>query len=173
MNKLQKYFNYRQALIDQYAKGDMTKKEYLKKNLDAVLSLNIAPFKNIDTVEKALFNYQYYNAMAKEAKIDAAYASNSEYAYCLREKADYYYSKKDAATLKILRLLDFKGINAYFINVKSKYLKGKLFEIVLLEHNMILHSSNSVILNQLRNECIFDEHTKKSVIDSYINQKYY
>ncbi len=56
LNALQKYFNYRQALIDQYIKGDMSKREYLERNLDAVLSLNIKPFKNADTVDKALFN---------------------------------------------------------------------------------------------------------------------
>lgn len=174
VNMLQKYFNYRQGLIDQYVKGDMTKNEYLKKNLEAVLSLNISPFKNADTVDKALFNYQYYNAMAKDAKIEASYAVNKEYAYTLREKADYFYSKKDNATLKILKLLDFKGVEAYFISVKSKYLKGKLFEIVLKEYyNMILHSSSPVILNILREERAFDEHTKKSLIDGYINQRYY
>lgn len=173
MNKLQKYFSYRQSLIDQYVKGDMTKKEYLRENLDAVLSLNIQPFKNADTVDKALFNYQYYNAMAKDAKIEASYAVNKEYAQALREKANYFYSKKDSATMKVLRLLDFKGVSAYFIKVRSKYFKGRLYEIVLEEQNMILHSSSIAVLNMLRQEGVFDEHTKKSLIDGYINQKYY
>lgn len=151
----------------------MTKNEYLRENLNAVLSLNIPPFKNIDTVDKALFNYQYYNAMAKDAKVEASLAVNKEYAISFQEKADYFYSKKDNATLKVLNLLDFKGITAYFISVKAKYLKGKLFEIVLEDYNMILHSANPVILNILRDEYVFDEHTRKSLIDGYINQKYY
>ena len=63
MNAIQKYFKYRQSLIDQYAKGDMTKREYLQKNYEAVVYGDIGPFRNMDTVEKALFNYQYYNAL--------------------------------------------------------------------------------------------------------------
>ena len=68
MNQIQKYFRYRQSLIDQYKKGDMTKREYLQMNYDAVINNGINPFKNIDTVEKALYNYQYYNALAKQMK---------------------------------------------------------------------------------------------------------
>ena len=63
MNAIQKYFKYRQSLIDQYTKGDMTKREYLRKNYEAVVYGDIGPFRNMDTVEKALFNYQYYNAL--------------------------------------------------------------------------------------------------------------
>lgn len=154
-----KYFRYRQSLIDQYIKGDMTKGEYLMENLDAVLSLNIKPFRNIDTVEKGLFNYQYYNAFAKEAKMNS-------------EKADYYYNKKDYATLKVLELLDFKNVKAYPIKVRSKYLKGKLFEIVLVEHNMILHSTSELILKRLKDEYVFENEVRQSLIDGYINQKY-
>ena len=71
MNALQQYFNYRQALIDQYLKGDMTKREYLAQNFNAVLSLKDSPFKYVDSVDKGLFNYQFYNAMAKQAKSEA------------------------------------------------------------------------------------------------------
>ena len=65
MNALQKYFVYRQSLIDQYIKGDMSKREYLDRNFDAVLALNIKPFKNVDSVDKGLFNYQYYNGKGR------------------------------------------------------------------------------------------------------------
>ncbi len=68
MNAIQKYFRYRQNLIDQYMKGDMTKREYLQKNYEAVVYGDIGPFTNTDSVEKALFNYQDYNALAKEQK---------------------------------------------------------------------------------------------------------
>ena len=43
MNAIQKYFKYRQSLIDQYAKGDMTKREYLQKNYEAVVYGDIGP----------------------------------------------------------------------------------------------------------------------------------
>ena len=169
MNALKKYFNYRQALIDQYIKGDMTKREYLDKNLDAVLSLNIKPFKNVDTVDKALFNYQYYNAMAKDCKM-CAYGDEE---YLFNEQTDYYYAQKDRATMRVLQLLDYCGICAYHISVRSKELKGKLFEIVLNEYNnVILHSTNEVIKKRLIEEGCFESGTKKSLIDYYINHRY-
>lgn len=173
MNALQKYFNYRQALIDQYIKGDMTKREYLERNLDAVLALNIKPFKNVDTVDKALFNYQYYNAMAKDAKINTYSYTDREMEKILYEKSNYYYNKKDRATLRVLELLDYRNVQAYFIKVRSKYLKNKLFEIILEDNNnMVLHSSNEFILKRLKEEMVFSEGVKRSVIDNYINQKY-
>ena len=119
MNAIQKYFKYRQSLIDQYAKGDMTKREYLQKNYEAVVYGDIGPFRNMDTVEKALFNYQYYNALAKENKTisttrDMDYELKRDYL----EKSNYYYSRKDRATLTALRMLDFRGVVAYFVKVR-------------------------------------------------------
>ena len=171
MNKLEKYFAYRQALIDQYMKGDMTKREYLIKNLDAVLALNISPFKHVDNVDKGLFNYQYYNALAKDASMQAK-ASDDETAFIYNEKASYYYSQKDRATMKVLELLDFSGVEAYFIKVRSRELKHKLFEILITEKQMVLHSMNEAIKNRLSIEGVFTEGTRKSVIDGYINHRY-
>lgn len=172
MNAIQKYFRYRQSLIDQYVKGDMTKREYLQKNYDAVINSNIKPFQNTDTVEKALYNYQYFNALAKQMKSISEDFKDYEMKQVYMEKSDYYYSKKDKATNKILRMLDFRGVEAYFVKVKSKNLKGKLFEIVLLDYNVILHSTNDIILNLLKQEEVFYEQTRQSLIDEYINHKY-
>ena len=68
--------------------------------------------------------------------------------------------------------MDYKGVEAYLINVHSKELKGKLFEIILTDYNMILHSTNTLILKNLREEGVFSETVKKSLIDGYINQRY-
>lgn len=173
MNAIQKYFKYRQSLIDQYDKGDMTKREYLRKNYEAVVYGNIGPFRNMDTLEKALFNYQYFNALAKENKTisttrDMDYELQADY----REKSNYYYSKKDKATLQVLRMLDYRGVEAYFVKVKSKFLKGKLFEIVIAEEDIILHSTSPLILRCLREEGVFQEVSKKSLIDDYVNHRY-
>jgi hypothetical protein len=172
LNKLEKYFVYRQGLIDQYIKGDMTKFEYLERNLDAVLGLNIKPFQSIDTVEKGLFNYQYYNAMAKEAKVKSGAFIDYELKKEVMEQANYYYQKKDKATLEVLKILGFNNVSAYFIHVRSKFLKGRLFEIIINKYEMVLHSKSELILSRLREERVFDEGTKISVIDGYINQKY-
>jgi hypothetical protein len=163
---------YRQGLIDQYIKGDMSKREYLNRNFDAVLALNIKPFKNVDSVDKGLFNYQYYNAMAKDAYMDAYCMEDREVGRLYNEKSNYYYGKKDKATMRVLELKDFRGVRAYLIKVKSKELKNKLIEIVLEDYNMILHSTSSVLLSRLKEEKVFEEGVKRSLIDSYINQRY-
>jgi len=165
MNALDKYFKYRQNLIEQYIKGDMSKSEYLTANMDAVLNLKSEPFKKIDSVKKGLFNYQYFNAIAKDIKMNSPNFNKSD-------EANYYYNKKDQATLKVIELLNYKGILAYPIYVRSKALKNKLFEIVLKDYNMILHSTSELILKRLREEYVFCEETRKSLIDNYINQKY-
>lgn len=172
MNALQNYFNYRQALIDQYLKGDMTKREYLNQNFKAVLDLKDKPFRNVDTVDKGLFNYQFYNAMAKRAKSESYGYSDREMANSYKDKSNYYYSLKDKSTLKILELLNYENTEAYFIKVKSKLLKNKLFEIVLHDKNIILHSANEVVLNRLKNENVFTEGVRNSLIDYYINNRY-
>ncbi|MDL2248747.1 hypothetical protein LJB89_03535 [Tyzzerella sp. OttesenSCG-928-J15] len=172
MNKIQKYFEYRQSLIDQYVMGDMSKSEYLEKNFDAVLALRREPFKYLDNVDKCLFNYQYYNAHAKEAKMLASASTKPREKEQYLREVDFYYQKKDSATLKALSIMDYKDVKAYFIRVRSKYLKGKLFEIQLLENNMILHSMNEDILNRLKYEGVFEEGTRVSQADMYINQKY-
>ena len=99
--------------------------------------------------------------------------SDREIKYEYMEKADYYYDKKDKATLKIIELLDYKGIEAYYIKVRSKNLKGKLFEIIINDYNnMILHSTNDYIAKRLKDNYILSDTEKKSIIDGYINQKY-
>lgn len=173
MNAIQKYFKYRQSLIDQYAKGDMTKREYLQRNYEAVVYGDIGPFQNMDTLEKALFNYQYYNALAKEMKsISTTHDMDYELKQDYIEKSNYYYAKKDKATLRALRILDFQGIEAYFIKIRSRFLKGKLFEILIAEENIILHSTSTLILKCLREEGVFFEESRKSVIDDYVNHRY-
>ena len=173
MNAIQKYFKYRQSLIDQYKKGDMTKREYLQMNYDAVVYGDIGPFRNMDTVEKALFNYQYYNALAKEMKtISTTKSMDPELKQDYRERSDHYYHKKDKATLTALRMMDFRDMEAYFVKVRSAFLKGKLFEIVLKEDNIILHSTSPLILNCLREEGVFSEGSRRSLIDDYINRRY-
>jgi len=171
-NAIQKYFKYRQSLIEQYLKGDMTKSEYLDRNLEAVLDLRRDPFKNIDTVEKGLFNYQYFNAMAKDARAESFLYAQREMKKESSEAASYYYYKKDQSTLAVLRLIDYKGVTAYFIATRSKHLRGRLFEIVLEDYEMIMHSANKVILIKLRDENVFTEGVRTSLIDYYVNQRY-
>lgn len=124
--------------------------------------------------KKAVYNYQYCNVLAKYYQKKAHDMSKrNEARQDFLELSNYFYSKKDGVTLKLLRLLDFQGIEAYFVKVRSRNLKKKLFEIILKDYdNIILHSKNESILNLLIKENAFINETRHSLVDSYINQKY-
>jgi len=63
--------------------------------------------------------------------------------------------------------------SGYYVKVKSQNLKKKLFEIILKDYdNIILHSKNETILKMLIEENAFTFEERKSLIDSYVNQKY-
>ncbi len=174
LNKFEQFLRNRQNLIDQYNKGDLTKEEFIEENYSCITSLDIKPFQRIDNVKKAIYNYQYYNALAKyyQKRAHDLHKKNEARSDFL-EMSNYYYSRKDFVTEKLLKLLDFRGVEAYFVNVKSPNLKNKLFEIVLLEYdNIILHSTSPSILNMLKYENVFLDEKRKSKIDSYINQRY-
>lgn len=173
-NKFEQFLRNRQSLIDMYKKGDLTKEEFIEENYRCVNALGIKPFQKIDNVKKAIYNYQYYNVLAKYHQkrahdMSKGYESRDDFL----ELANYYYSKKDQVTEKLLKLLDFSGVEAYFVKVKSPNLKKKLFEIVLKDYdNVILHSKSEVLLNMLKMENVFSTDERHSLVDSYINQKY-
>ncbi len=81
---------------------------------------------------------------------------------------------KGQSNFKPIKVLEFKGVEAYFIKVESKFLKGKLYEIVLLDYEeAIFHSKALWLLEILREEGgVFIEEKKVSLIDSYINEEY-
>ena len=110
---------------------------------------------------------KYYQ---KKAHLLPVYSdARKDYQY----KSNYYYNKKDSVTFYTLQYLNFQGVEAYFIKVKSTYLKKKLFEIVLLEHdNLIMHSKNENLLSTLKYENVFLNETRESLVSEYINQKY-
>ncbi|WHH57711.1 DUF6648 family protein [Petroclostridium sp. X23] len=173
-NKFDDFFANRQSLIDQYTKGDLSKEEFIENNYYYIQSMNTKPFQRVDHIKKGLFNYQYYNVIAKYCQKRAHESpKNSLQKKDFIEKANYYYSKKDKVTMKILDILDFEGVDAYYVKVNSPNLKNKLFEIVLKEYeDVILHSKNEDIRNRLIEEGVFRDEKIRSVIDSYINQKY-
>lgn len=173
----EKFFKHRDSLIIQYKNGDMTKREFLEANYNSVQNIKINPFSRVDSYEKGMYNYQYYNVLAKyynmlakEFKDDKKFEDKySEY----KEKTNFYYGKKDQSTLQLLKFLKFKDVEGYFIRVESKFLNNKLYEIVLNNYEYaILHSKSRWLLRVLREERVFVEKKKISLIDDYINEKY-
>lgn len=172
-----KFFNHRDSLIVQFKNGDISKREYIKLNVDFIEKLNVRPFKKIDSFEKGMYNYQYYNMLAKFYNMEAQELKNkgepAKYYNSFKDEGFYYYKQKDKSTLKLLKYLKFKDIEAYYIKVNSDYLNGKLYEINLKNYDKaILHSKSFKILDILKHEGVFKDKIQKSLIDEYVNVKY-
>ena len=131
-------------------------------------------FLKLDTVEKGIYNYQYYNILAKYHNYAAnEYKGKNKKKYSFElNKANNYYSEKDKTTMEILKLLKFENIESYYITMFSNRLKNNIFEIVLLDYEKaIFHSMNEKILKELKNNGVFSNIEKKSKIDSYVNKQ--
>lgn len=171
------FFEQRSSLIVQFKNGDISKREFLEYNYDLVRRTNLKPFLRVDTYEKGMYNYQYYNVFAKYYTMLAKEIRNTRkhqryYKYYLN-KGNNYYHEKDRAILSLLKFLKFEGVESYFVKVESRLLKDKLYEIVLLNYKeAIFHSKAIWLLDILKAEGIFTETKKRSLIDEYINEKY-
>ena len=171
------FFEERDALIYKFAKGDISKKEFIEEHYFFIARLNLKPFKRIDSFEKGVYNYQYYNALAKYDKLRAKdkklAEKHPELIKGILENVKAAYRNKDDSTIRLIRFLEYEDMEAYFIKSKSEYLDNKLFEIVLHGYEgVILHSINRGLLEELRREGVFQDVRKKSKIDEYVNKKY-
>lgn len=172
-----KFFDERSSLIVQFSDGEITKRQFLEYNFDLVRKTNLKPFLRVDTYEKGMFNYQYYNVLAKYYNMLAKETRNTRkhrrYYNYYYNKGNNYYHEKDRAALSLLEFLEFKGVEAYYIEVNSKFLRDKLYEIVLLDYEeAIFHSKAKWLLDALRENNVFIEDKKESLIDGYINEPY-
>ncbi|HEY8421004.1 MAG TPA: DUF6648 family protein [Thermoclostridium sp.] len=191
-NKFNSFLQHRQSLLFQYKMGDLTKNEFIEANFETIERLGIKPFERIDNVKKAIYNYHYFNVLAKYYySLAKDYPSGSKQRAGFLAQSNSFYHEKDKVTMALLKLLDFRNVEAYFVKVKSKKLQDKLFEIVIRDpdvlfeintlsspnggmdaYDLVLHSKSPFILKRLKEEGVFLEEKKKSVADSYINQKY-
>ena len=172
------FFDNRSSLILQLQNGDISKREFLESNYDFVTRMNVKPFIRVDSYEKGMYNYQYYNVLAKYFRMMAMELRNSKkhqkYYIEYLNKGYKYYHEKDRSALDVLKIIDFKGVEAYFVKCESRNLKDKLYEIVLLDYKeAIFHSKATWLLEILQKEGVFLEGRRKSLIDEYINETYY
>ena len=161
----------------QFTNGDISKKQFLEYNFDLVRKTNLKPFLRVDSYEKGMFNYQYYNVLAKYYNMLAKEIKNTKrqqkyYSYYYN-KGNNYYHEKDRSALSLMKFLNFEGVEAYYIEVESKFLNDKLYEIVLVDYKeAIFHSKSKWLLDALKEANVFIEDKKESLIDNYINEKY-
>lgn len=169
------FIETRNSLIKSYSDGEITKKKFLEDNFNYIKELNIKPFKVINSFEEGMYNYQYYNILAKYYNmkaIDASETSTDKY-YFYRDMRNRYYHDKDKTTMDFLKFLDFKNMEAYYVNMESDALNDQIYEIVLLNYEKaIFHSKSFWLLKKLREKDVFFKEKRKSLIDEYINERY-
>lgn len=172
--KFDDFFKNRKNLIFLYNKGDLTKEEFIEENFRYIMRMRVKPFRKIDYINKGVFNYQYYNSMAKYYHMMAFdYPKSSPKREEYRQLSLDNYEKKDYTTLKILELLDYEDIKAYYIKVRSPHFKNKLIEIALDQHpDVILHTKNMGIKRRLEENYVLDKKEQVSLIEDYVNERY-
>ncbi len=168
------FLKTRNQIIDSYTDGEMSKKEFIIKNFEFLKELNIKPFKIIDSYEKGMYNYQYYNILAKYYNMKVLEEMDKRKEdYFHRDMRNNYYNEKDKVTMDILKLLNFQDIEAYFIEMESDGLDDQIFEIVLLNYEKaVFHSKSFWLLKKLKEKNVFIREKKKSIINEYINERY-
>ncbi|MFO3716271.1 DUF6648 family protein [Anaerococcus cruorum] len=175
--KLKLFETFRKESIDLLEESKVDKETFLATNLAFLEKLNLKPFTNIKSISQALYNYHYYNLLAKKSNLDAQKIIHNtkkkkQYVKNINQRENYYYLK-DMATLRLLELLNYEDIESYYIILKSTRLKGEIFEIhVKSLDQAILHSKSKVILQNLRDHDVFIEEERQSLIDSYVNKTY-
>ena len=175
--KLKAFEAFRKESIDLLEESIYDKDSFLDANFSYIIKLDLKPFTEINTISQAIYNYQYYNVMAKKANIEAKKLTNNikkkkQYLKLINNRENFY-QLKDVATLKLLEIINFKGVESYYIILRSKRLKGEIFEINVkgLDY-VILHSKNKGILELLKKHEVFSNEKRPSLIDSYVNKSY-
>jgi hypothetical protein len=165
----------RDQLIDQLEANEISKAEYIEENYKQFVEGVQAPSIHIKTVEEGIVAYHYYNTKAKKMMIEGneLYYRDPYQAKKYHDGAHDQYVKKDAVTLAVIELMNYKGMEAYFVNLQSEDLNSHLYEIVLLDyHRVIFHSKDKRLLNRLKKNHVFSDELRPSKIDDYVNTKY-
>ena len=172
---MRQFIENRNMLIDKLEKREIDKVDFVLMNKEYFDNLGYTPEKEISSLEEGLFGYQYFNSYAKFHKMKARELKYGEpfIAHDHLKEADKLYKKKEAVTLKILEILGYKDIEAYYITSSSKSLRGRIFEILYHgDDKVILHSKDERIRQSLVKKGLFSKKTRESRIDSYIISLY-
>lgn len=170
------FYRNRDSLIDALEQGEVDKVAYFEESLAYLRDIGFEP-QPIETLDfdGAVIHYQYFNLMAKynfmeeEAKV----FNQPSQAQKHHDLGHDFYTKKDQVTLRLLELVNYQGIRAYYIVMQSKALEGQLFEIVFEnESRIVLHSKDKRILYRLTAAGVFDEAIQPSTIHEYVNTRY-
>lgn len=170
------FFTRRNELIDRLEENQLSKKDFLLENYLLIENLNMKPFQDLNSIEKCMYNYQYYNVMAKyyRVKINQSFNTKKQKrtAEVNKNKISNYYIEKDKVILELLELVDKENIIAYPLIINSSRINN-LIEIVILNfERAILHSVNNEVVEKLKLKGVFDSTPRLSKIDNYVNSGY-
>lgn len=171
--KLNKFIELRNKYIDMLDNKIISKSEFNHLNNEIFSKINLRPFTVLDSFDKALYNYNYYNSKAKmylEEYNKYKMNGNNKRAKLAYNNVQNNYYHKDISIEAMLKLENAKFINAYFVDIKSKRLNSKLYEIYFSnKERVILHTQNENIKKILIQMKCFESEKKDSLIKSYIN----
>lgn len=159
----------RNALIDQLEAGLLTKRAFHQENYLLIESLQMKPYRCVETLQQGIYNYQYFNTMAKHETERLQHAHGRQRTRIM-ESVKNYYAQKDDTVRSLLMLQDKQCIRAYYVVTDSCLLRDRLIEIVFTDQEkVILHTLNRDILVLLDSWGVFSHETEISLIHSYIN----
>lgn len=171
--KLVRFIELRNKYIDLLDNKLISKSEFNYMNNEIFSKINLRPFSVLDSFEKALYNYNYYNSKAKmclEEYNKCKTSGNEKKAKLANNNKLNNYNLKDQAIVAMIELENSNNIMAYDIFVNSKNLDSQIFEIYFTKRErIILHTLNKDIKNMLIKLNCFDEIKRESLISSYVN----
>lgn len=173
-NKLDKFILLRNKYIDMLESKQISKIEFNHLNNQIFQNLNLRPFTVLDSFEKALYNYNYYNSRAKICLEECNKYKNlgnlKKAKIADNNKINNYYHK-DNSIIYMLEFENSEDVKAYYVHMNSKSLSDQIFEIHFEKRDrVILHSKNKIIKDLLlKKNCFLDE-VKESLISEYINK---
>jgi len=174
--RLALFFQQRNRLIDALEVGTLDKTSFLEAQYESVFSSGLKPGNGaIRSIREGLFNYQYFNTLAKWERVQSRlYEFRDETrSRDHRRQMDRYYDRKDRETRKLVEFCGADRLEAFYIQLPTKRLEGILLEIILLdEPRAILHTADEGIRNFLEREGIVRTGIFPSVIDSYVKENY-
>lgn len=173
---LPEFFRHRAETIAALSRGEISKRAYISENCRFLQKLH-DPFSPMETVAEAMYNYQYYNMMAKGYLMDADDCDKEErfarHKQSFLDSAHQCYKDKDKATMRLLEIHGPESVKAYYVETESDKLRGKLFEIVIEDlEDAIYHSKSFKIKAWLQSFGVFASGLQPSVLEEYINEKY-
>lgn len=170
-DKLKKVLDARSRLIDDLDRCVLTKKQFQDENYRILTRYQMKPYAVIETPEQGIYNYQFYNTMAKEYQRRLQCAQHRKKA-SLEQAVRNYFCMKDDCIRQMLHLCAHEPVEAYLVHAASAGMKNRLLEIVFLRREkVILHTLNPKILSQVRRMGIFRPQVRVSLINNYVNSQ--